>query len=388
VEVETDLANAKSTLEQELNNTPHEQTTEINKVAESLEQGASASRVDLQSNLALEKAMRQEYADYQNRINKLDRNALLIQQLAREKSVAEASLLQYQREYEEARMQDELNRDGIINVVPISPVWANPNPVKPNTPLLLKLALGLGLIVAIGFGFLLEILDHRLKSDSDTEGYLGVPVLTALDQYAPAEICMSTAIPTPAPSALRGRPMQIGLVLFFVLLIAFVWPPLPPQGHVADLFSPKDLQQHVSVPPSSSSGSAISGTAQQWRPVAASPIESTRSSTPSPKPPIAPSAAPSSRSSRPTTGTPHGEAVRVTVLPQETLYRICVNNLGRYDQEIFSEIRALNPELTDPTQIKVGQTILLPAMKSASARVQTASENFVRAIPAKEVAPR
>jgi uncharacterized protein involved in exopolysaccharide biosynthesis len=188
VELEADLANAKSTLEQELNNTPHEQTTEINKVAEALRQGASASQVELQSNLALEKAMREEYADYQNRISRLDRNALMIQRLARDKSAVEGSLLQYQREYEEARMQDEMNRSGIINVVPISPVFADPNPVKPNTPLLMKLALGLGLIVAIGFGFLLELLDHRLKSDSDAEAHLGVPVLTALDQYESAQL--------------------------------------------------------------------------------------------------------------------------------------------------------------------------------------------------------
>jgi uncharacterized protein involved in exopolysaccharide biosynthesis len=188
VEVESDMANAAAALEQELNNTPHEQTTEINKVAESLRQGASVSQVELQSNLALEKAMRKEYVDYENRIRKLNSNALLIQRLGRNKSAVESSLLQYQREYEEARMQDEMNRTGIINVVAISPVWADPNPVKPNTSLLMKLAFGLGVIVAIGFGFLLEIFDHRLKSDSDAEGHLGVPVLTALDQYDSAEI--------------------------------------------------------------------------------------------------------------------------------------------------------------------------------------------------------
>ncbi len=188
VEVEFDLASAKAALEQELNNTPHEQTTEINKVAESLREGATASQVELQSRLALEKAMNEEYMDYENRIRKMDNNALLIQRLAQEKSAVETSLLQYQREYEEARMQGEMNRTGIINVVPISPVWADPNPVKPNTSLLMRLAFGLGVIFAIGFAFLLEALDHRLKSDSDAESHLGVPVLAALDQYDSLEI--------------------------------------------------------------------------------------------------------------------------------------------------------------------------------------------------------
>jgi uncharacterized protein involved in exopolysaccharide biosynthesis len=188
VEVEDDLAKAKSMLEQELNNTPHEQTTEINKVAQDLWQRTSVSQAELQSNLALEEAMRKEYLDYENRIRGLDRNALLILRLARDKSAVETSLLLYQREYEEARMQDEMNRTGIINVVAIGPVRADPNPVKPNTSLLIKLALGVGLIVAISLGFLLEVLDHRLKSDSDAEVHLGVPVLTALDQYDSAEV--------------------------------------------------------------------------------------------------------------------------------------------------------------------------------------------------------
>ena len=188
VEVEADLANAQATLEQELNNTPHEQTTEINKLAETLQQDASLSQTELQSNLALEKAMKEEYEDYENRIRTLDNSALLIQRLEREKSTVEASLLQYQRQYEEARMQSEMNRTGIINVVAISPVWADANPVKPNTSLLMKLALGMGLVVAIGFAFLLELLDHRVKSDSDAENHLGVPVLAVVDRYESAEI--------------------------------------------------------------------------------------------------------------------------------------------------------------------------------------------------------
>jgi len=192
VAVEDELAKAKATLQDELSNSPHEQTTEINKTAEDLRQGASVSKAELQSNLALEEAMRKEYLDYVKRIRELDRNALLIQRLDRDKSAAASSLLLYQKEYEQARMQDEMNRTGIINVVAIGPVWTDANPVKPNTSLLMKLALGMGLIVAIGFGFFLEIFDHRLKSDSDAESHLGVHILTALDQYDSAEMHLLT----------------------------------------------------------------------------------------------------------------------------------------------------------------------------------------------------
>lgn len=192
LQVEQKLKEAKAMLNQVLNDTPHQQTTSINKLAEDLHRDESVSRTDLQSNLALATAMRREYDDYQKRIRTLDQQALQIGQLGREKKALEASLLLYQKEYEQARLQEVMNRTGIINVAPVESPWANLSPVKPNSSLLMKLALGLGLLIAIGFGFLLELLDHRLKSDSDAEVHLGVPVLATLDRYDSEEAPLET----------------------------------------------------------------------------------------------------------------------------------------------------------------------------------------------------
>lgn len=63
----------------------------------------------------------------------------------------------------------------------------------------------------------------------------------------------------------------------------------------------------------------------------------------------------------------------VTVLPGQTLYRICVNSLGRYDDEVLSMVLALNPELQNPTQIEAGQAIVLPVNLSGFARRQHSS---------------
>jgi general secretion pathway protein A len=53
--------------------------------------------------------------------------------------------------------------------------------------------------------------------------------------------------------------------------------------------------------------------------------------------------------------------VIVVVEPQKTLYRICLEHFGRYDEKLFEEIRALNPRITDPSHIETGQRIILPA---------------------------
>jgi general secretion pathway protein A len=55
----------------------------------------------------------------------------------------------------------------------------------------------------------------------------------------------------------------------------------------------------------------------------------------------------------------------VTVQPNQTIFRICMENLGRYDDEIAAKIRQLNPGIGDFTQIKAGQRIRMPAGRRA-----------------------
>ena len=50
----------------------------------------------------------------------------------------------------------------------------------------------------------------------------------------------------------------------------------------------------------------------------------------------------------------------VTVLPGDNLRRICLAHLGRYSTRIVENLQALNPQLTDPNNIAVGQEIRLP----------------------------
>lgn len=51
---------------------------------------------------------------------------------------------------------------------------------------------------------------------------------------------------------------------------------------------------------------------------------------------------------------------QVTVAPGETLETIARTNLGTYDGSVLSEIRVLNPHITDPNHIETGRTIRLP----------------------------
>jgi general secretion pathway protein A len=62
------------------------------------------------------------------------------------------------------------------------------------------------------------------------------------------------------------------------------------------------------------------------------------------------------------TGRSGGQGVRaVAVNPGQTLYRIIVANYGTYNAEILSQLRTLNPWLTDPNRVQSGQLLIMPA---------------------------
>jgi type II secretory pathway predicted ATPase ExeA len=53
----------------------------------------------------------------------------------------------------------------------------------------------------------------------------------------------------------------------------------------------------------------------------------------------------------------------VQVLPDHTLYRIIIENFGRYDEQTLAKIHELNPWLRDPRRIKAGQKVRIPETK-------------------------
>jgi general secretion pathway protein A len=48
------------------------------------------------------------------------------------------------------------------------------------------------------------------------------------------------------------------------------------------------------------------------------------------------------------------------IQPKDTLRDLCMSMLGRYDRNVLSEIRELNPELKNPDLLEVGQEVRLP----------------------------
>jgi general secretion pathway protein A len=76
-------------------------------------------------------------------------------------------------------------------------------------------------------------------------------------------------------------------------------------------------------------------------------------------------------------------AVTVIVQPGQSLKEICLQNVGRYDAELLSEISELNPQMKDPDHIEVGQSIWLPLGSKAGRTLAPASQPNATSPPKK-----
>jgi general secretion pathway protein A len=70
-----------------------------------------------------------------------------------------------------------------------------------------------------------------------------------------------------------------------------------------------------------------------------------------------------------------GAPTVVVVRPQDDLRQICLRYLGSYSAQLASKVSKLNPELTNPDRIVVGQRIVLPRSANVGANVSRNSSS-------------
>jgi type II secretory pathway predicted ATPase ExeA len=71
-----------------------------------------------------------------------------------------------------------------------------------------------------------------------------------------------------------------------------------------------------------------------------------------------------------------GDVSVVVVLPHENLYRIILKRFGKYDAQVLAAVYALNPGLTDPRGLRVGQHIRIPVAHSLAAVSKVSSQGL------------
>jgi uncharacterized protein involved in exopolysaccharide biosynthesis len=128
-------------------------------------------------------------ASLQKKIETLQQDAISLNQkermlnnLERELELHKNNYILYANKTEDARIYSERKKRNLANVSIANKASVPVKPVFPNKFLMLFISVFVGFFAALGTPFILEFLDHRIKTSHDVEYHLSLPVICALSE--------------------------------------------------------------------------------------------------------------------------------------------------------------------------------------------------------------
>jgi uncharacterized protein involved in exopolysaccharide biosynthesis len=190
-EVEEQIGQAKLAIDAEDRKPLRDELTEVNPEYEWADSERLKAVVELQELLKRQHVSRAQLAGYKQTAEGLGENVLTQDDLQRRLKAAEDKYLVYANKREEARIEDALDENGILNVtlaqeprVPALPAW----PVWAAT----CLSFAAAFIFSTGTAFAADYLDPSFRTTDEVARVLGAPVLVALPaRTGPTELEMS-----------------------------------------------------------------------------------------------------------------------------------------------------------------------------------------------------
>ena len=166
------------------------QTTNRNPSYDWLQQELAKSTSDLDATRARVKAASSIAAKYRVAAERISQQAQTEQDLVRDARLQEDNYLLYVRKREEARMNDALDRLGIVNIAIAEQPSVPRIPVRsPLRSLLLMLLVGFTISAPVAFAA--DHFDPSIRTPDEVVAYLGTPVLAALeapDRASPGQL--------------------------------------------------------------------------------------------------------------------------------------------------------------------------------------------------------
>lgn len=154
-----------------------EQTTDTNPADDWITVELAKGRSELASLQAGTNAKERAVQEYRSLVLDLDQKNIQRSDLLRAQRTAEEKYLLYQRKQEEARIEQELDKQRILNVAmaeePSVPVLPEPAPVP------LKFGFVLAGLLSLGIGLVTDFYDRSFRTPVEVEQYLGIPVLAS-----------------------------------------------------------------------------------------------------------------------------------------------------------------------------------------------------------------
>ena len=180
IQVEQELAQARSALEQAEQSPLTEQTTDQNPTYQWLQGELARVKAEHAAAFARARALGTSVALYRARARDLDEKATMQQDLTRAMKSAEESYLLYRRKQEEARISDALDRTRMVDVAVAEAPTLPSTPAGVSSLVLLLLGALTAAVIGTGTTYLLDYLSPYFRTPEEVENALEIPVLASL----------------------------------------------------------------------------------------------------------------------------------------------------------------------------------------------------------------
>jgi len=179
VAVRAQLAAAKKPLaNEEYRRT--QKTTGVNQVRDQLQVGLLTEESNLASLEAESKSLDGQLAQLRSRTRLLNEHEVQIANLEQEVALCNTNYATYSEKSEQSRIDAALQNEKITNVNVIQPANLVAKPISPQKSLILALGVFGGIALGIGIALLAERMDPTLKTPTDVEDRLALPVLLSV----------------------------------------------------------------------------------------------------------------------------------------------------------------------------------------------------------------
>jgi len=179
VELEQQISETRAAIAGETNAPVRDETTDQNPVFEWVKSELAKAITDLSGLKARAAAIQAALVKYRGGARALQQAAIVQEDLQRTAKTQEENYLLYQRKGEEARINDALDRGGILNVAIAEPPTV---PALPDRSFLYYCLLGvlLATTVSTGLAFAVDFLDPSFRTPDEVSCFLESPVLASI----------------------------------------------------------------------------------------------------------------------------------------------------------------------------------------------------------------
>jgi uncharacterized protein involved in exopolysaccharide biosynthesis len=163
-----------------------------NEVYQELEMEMLKAEAALASHAGRAETLKSQLLAVTRHINELDANETDVERLKRELAMYDVTFRRYADRYEQARLEDDMNRLRFSNVKIIEAALPPGSPSKPNLALNLFAGFVYGIAAAIGWAYLLEDLQGTYSDPERVQKDLRLPVLVTVtcDGKKPPNCCL------------------------------------------------------------------------------------------------------------------------------------------------------------------------------------------------------